>query len=65
MSNWNNQCEPGNRNGFDEYAGGLDLKALAITSNVIGWVYFLAWSISFYPQVKITSFFHSPPQSTF
>ncbi|XP_066503848.1 cystinosin [Hoplias malabaricus] len=26
-------------------------KALALINQIIGWIYFLAWSISFYPQV--------------
>ena len=47
---WDNNCSPGHK-GDDVYDGGLDSQALAIVSNVIGWMYFVAWSISFYPQV--------------
>mmetsp|Transcript_777 Transcript_777/g.1327 ORF Transcript_777/g.1327 Transcript_777/m.1327 type:complete len:286 (-) Transcript_777:18-875(-) len=50
MSSWDDACQHGVQNG-DEYADGLDLRSLAILSNVIGWIYFVAWSISFYPQV--------------
>mmetsp|Transcript_649 Transcript_649/g.929 ORF Transcript_649/g.929 Transcript_649/m.929 type:complete len:288 (+) Transcript_649:180-1043(+) len=42
-------CAPGS--GGDPYEGGLDSETLSIISNVVGWGYFVAWSISFYPQV--------------
>lgn len=31
-------------------------NALVILNMVIGWIYFVAWSVSFYPQVKRWSF---------
>lgn len=30
---------------------GLDSNGLEIVINIIGWLYFIAWSLSFYPQV--------------
>lgn len=44
-SNWSNQTGPRIRFLV------IRSTALGIVNQVIGWIYFLAWSISFYPQV--------------
>ena len=41
---------------LDRVIGEVDVvhsKALVIITAVIGWLYFAAWSISFYPQVLV------------
>ena len=34
---------------------------LNIVIEVVGWIYFVAWSISFYPQVSLSPYFLSAP----